>query len=229
MGNIQQVRVIFLTGLFLPFLTMTTAYASGGGGHEGPNWFDFTWRVVNFLILVGVLYWLFPRLYHTKLWSTKLANYHFWIGLLGMMFYLLPIYVSGVTQGLMWKQFTGDGFLLDLAELIGALGQRRVEVRDELVGAGDRTEGRDRTDHRAARSVDEAAAGVGDQDRQQVVDHRADDRGQIRVRGPADRDEERGEDAPRDQGGDVRHDHAGHERADALDGDARAGLARRVR
>jgi len=37
---------------------MTTAYASGGGGHEGPNWFDFTWRVVNFLILVGVLYWL---------------------------------------------------------------------------------------------------------------------------------------------------------------------------
>ena len=58
MGNIQQVRVIFLTGLFLPFLTMTTAYASGGGGHEGPNWFDFTWRVVNFLILVGVLYWL---------------------------------------------------------------------------------------------------------------------------------------------------------------------------
>jgi len=58
MGDIQRVRVIFLTGLFLPFLTMTTAYASGGGGHEGPNWFDFTWRVVNFLILVGVLYWL---------------------------------------------------------------------------------------------------------------------------------------------------------------------------
>ncbi len=58
MGDTQRVRVIFLTGLFLPFLTMTTAYASGGGGHEGPNWFDFTWRVVNFLILVGVLYWL---------------------------------------------------------------------------------------------------------------------------------------------------------------------------
>lgn len=58
LGNTQRVRVIFLTGLFLPFLTMTTAYASGGGGHEGPNWFDFTWRVVNFLILVGVLYWL---------------------------------------------------------------------------------------------------------------------------------------------------------------------------
>ena len=58
MGDTQRVRVVFLTGLLFPFLTMTTAYASGGGGHEGPNWFDFTWRVVNFLILVGVLYWL---------------------------------------------------------------------------------------------------------------------------------------------------------------------------
>ncbi len=45
------------------------------------------------------------------MWSTKLANYHFWIGLLGMMFYAIPIYVAGVTEGLMWKQFTKDGFL----------------------------------------------------------------------------------------------------------------------
>jgi cytochrome c oxidase cbb3-type subunit I/II len=58
-----------------------------------------------------MLYWLFPRLYKTKLWSTKLANYHFWIALLGMMFYVVPMYVSGVTQGLMWKQFSPDGFL----------------------------------------------------------------------------------------------------------------------
>ncbi len=59
MGDTQRVRIIFLTGLFFSFLMMTAAaYASGGGGHEGPNWFDFIWRVVNFLILVGVLYWL---------------------------------------------------------------------------------------------------------------------------------------------------------------------------
>jgi cytochrome c oxidase cbb3-type subunit I/II len=65
----------------------------------------------NGFLTFSVLYWLFPRLYNTKLWSTKLANYHFWIGLLGMMFYVVPIYVSGVTQGLMWKQFTAEGFL----------------------------------------------------------------------------------------------------------------------
>ena len=42
-----------------------------------------------------MLYWLFPRLYNTKLWSTKLANYHFWIGPLGMMFYVVPMYWAG--------------------------------------------------------------------------------------------------------------------------------------
>ncbi len=65
----------------------------------------------NGFLTFSVLYWLIPRLYNTKLWSIKLANYHFWIGLLGMMFYVVPMYASGVTQGLMWKQFNQDGFL----------------------------------------------------------------------------------------------------------------------
>ncbi|MGA2176909.1 MAG: cytochrome-c oxidase, cbb3-type subunit I [Verrucomicrobiota bacterium] len=65
----------------------------------------------NGLLTFSVLYWLFPRLYNTKLWSVKLANYHFWIALLGMMFYVIPMYVSGITAGMMWKQFTGEGFL----------------------------------------------------------------------------------------------------------------------
>jgi cytochrome c oxidase cbb3-type subunit I/II len=65
----------------------------------------------NGFLTFSLLYWLFPKLYNTKLWSTKLANYHFWIALLGMMFYVVPMYTSGVTQGLMWKQFTKDGFL----------------------------------------------------------------------------------------------------------------------
>ncbi len=65
----------------------------------------------NGFLTFSVLYWLFPRLYNTKLWSIKLANYHFWIGLLGMVFYVVPIYVAGVTEGMMWKQFNKDGFL----------------------------------------------------------------------------------------------------------------------
>ena len=65
----------------------------------------------NGFLTFSMLYYLFPRLYNTKLWSTKLANYHFWIGMLGILFYVIPIYVAGVTEGLMWKQFNKDGFL----------------------------------------------------------------------------------------------------------------------
>jgi len=65
----------------------------------------------NGFLTFSMLYYLFPRLYNTKLWSTKLANYHFWIGTLGIVFYLIPIYVAGLTEGLMWKQFNKDGFL----------------------------------------------------------------------------------------------------------------------
>ncbi|MGA2749078.1 MAG: cytochrome-c oxidase, cbb3-type subunit I [Verrucomicrobiota bacterium] len=65
----------------------------------------------NGLLTFSMLYWLFPRLYNTKLWSVKLANYHFWIALLGMAFYVIPMYISGITAGMMWKQFTSDGFL----------------------------------------------------------------------------------------------------------------------
>ncbi|MEW6305294.1 MAG: cytochrome-c oxidase, cbb3-type subunit I [Verrucomicrobiota bacterium] len=65
----------------------------------------------NGFLTFSLLYWLFPRLYNTKLWSVKLANWHFWIALLGMMFYVVPMYWSGVTQGMMWKQFTKEGFM----------------------------------------------------------------------------------------------------------------------
>ena len=65
----------------------------------------------NGMLTFSVLYWLMPRLYNTKLYSIKMANYHFWIALLGMMFYVVPMYIAGITEGMMWKQFTPDGFL----------------------------------------------------------------------------------------------------------------------
>lgn len=58
--NGQAISAFFLFGL-LGFLIPLTAHASGGGSGEGPSWFDFTWRVVNFLILAGVLYWLLAK------------------------------------------------------------------------------------------------------------------------------------------------------------------------
>jgi cytochrome c oxidase cbb3-type subunit I/II len=66
----------------------------------------------NGMLTFGMIYWLVPRLYNTKLYSTKLANIHFWIATLAIVFYAVPLYIGGITQALMWKQFTPDGFLL---------------------------------------------------------------------------------------------------------------------
>ncbi len=65
----------------------------------------------NGFMTFGILYWLIPRIFNTKLHSVKLANSHFWIGTLGILFYSIPLYWGAVTQALMWKEFTADGFL----------------------------------------------------------------------------------------------------------------------
>ncbi|QCR24951.1 cytochrome C oxidase Cbb3 [Pontibacter sp. SGAir0037] len=65
----------------------------------------------NGFLTFALLYWLFPRLYNVKLHSKKLANAHFWLGTLGILFYAIPMYWAGFTQGLMWKQFTAEGTL----------------------------------------------------------------------------------------------------------------------
>jgi F-type H+-transporting ATPase subunit b len=55
-------ELIGALSLFVLLFTLTAAYASGGGGgSEGPSWFNFTWRAVNFFILTGVLYWLLAK------------------------------------------------------------------------------------------------------------------------------------------------------------------------
>jgi len=65
----------------------------------------------NGMMAFGMIYWLIPRLYNTKLWSVKLANTHFWIATLGMLFFSIPLYFAGFTQALMWKEFTAEGYL----------------------------------------------------------------------------------------------------------------------
>lgn len=65
----------------------------------------------NGFLTFGILYWLIPRIYRTSLYSKKLVAFHFWIGTLGIIFYAVPLYFAGFTQGLMWKEFTEDGML----------------------------------------------------------------------------------------------------------------------
>ena len=66
----------------------------------------------NGFMTFGMIYWIIPRITKTKLYSEKLANFHFWIGTLGVILYTLPMYVAGFVQSLMWKQFNEDGTLV---------------------------------------------------------------------------------------------------------------------
>ena len=65
----------------------------------------------NGFMTFGMIYWLLPRLFQTKLHSTKLAEAHFWFATFGMILYAVAIYSAGLTQGLMWRAFDHTGRL----------------------------------------------------------------------------------------------------------------------
>jgi cytochrome c oxidase cbb3-type subunit I/II len=66
----------------------------------------------NGMLTFGILYWLIPRIFQTKLHSLKIANTHFWLGTLGIIFYAIPLYWAAIVQNIMWRAFTPDGFLV---------------------------------------------------------------------------------------------------------------------
>jgi cytochrome c oxidase cbb3-type subunit I/II len=59
----------------------------------------------------AMLYYIVPRMYGTTLYSRRLADAHFWLATLGILFYAIPLYVGGITQSLMWREFTAEGTL----------------------------------------------------------------------------------------------------------------------
>jgi cytochrome c oxidase cbb3-type subunit I/II len=66
----------------------------------------------NGFMAAGMFYWMVPRLYGTKLYSPKLANAHFYIGTVGILLYVVAMWVSGISQGMMWRAFTPSGGLM---------------------------------------------------------------------------------------------------------------------
>jgi len=78
----------------------------------------------NGFMTFGMIYWLARRLFQTgRLWSQKLATTHFWIGTIGILLYVIPIYAAGLTQGLMWRAFDATGSLMypDFVETVTRL------------------------------------------------------------------------------------------------------------
>ena len=95
----------------------------------------------NGFLTFGMIYYLVPKLFKTKLWSTKLANAHFWVGTLGIIMYALPMYVAGFVQASMWKQFNPDGtltygnFLETLNEIIPMYWMRAIGGTLFIIGS----------------------------------------------------------------------------------------------
>ena len=66
----------------------------------------------NGFMAAGMFYWMIPKLYGKELHSKRLADLHFWLGTFGILLYVISMWVSGVTQGLMWRALSPDGSLM---------------------------------------------------------------------------------------------------------------------
>ncbi len=77
----------------------------------------------NGFMAAGMFYWMVPRLYGRDLWSKKLADTHFWVGTFGILLYVVSMWVSGITQGLMWRATDAQGALVypNFVETVNAI------------------------------------------------------------------------------------------------------------
>ena len=59
----------------------------------------------------GAIYYMVPRLWRRPLYSTRLIEWHFWLASIGIILYVSAMWVSGISQGLMWRAYDAFGFL----------------------------------------------------------------------------------------------------------------------
>jgi len=65
------------------------------------------------MISFGAIYFLTPRLWNRdRLYSLRLVNWHFWLATIGIVIYASAMWVSGIMQGLMWREYDQEGFLV---------------------------------------------------------------------------------------------------------------------
>jgi len=63
------------------------------------------------MISFGSLYHMIPRLWKTEMYSVRLINTHFWLATIGVLLYITAMWISGISQGLMWRAFDDFGNL----------------------------------------------------------------------------------------------------------------------
>lgn len=68
----------------------------------------------NGMITFACLYFLIPRLWQReRMYSLRMINWHFWLATAGIVFYAASMWVAGITQGLMWREYGSDGYLVN--------------------------------------------------------------------------------------------------------------------
>ena len=68
----------------------------------------------NGMITFGALYFLTPRLWNRdSLYSLKLVSWHFWLATIGIVLYASSMWVTGIMEGLMWREVDANGFLVN--------------------------------------------------------------------------------------------------------------------
>ena len=90
----------------------------------------------NGFLAAGMFYWLAPRLWNTKLYSTAMANAHFWMGMVGILLYVASMWVSGITQGLMLSATTEGGTILQYPNFLDTLQAIRPVMLFRAIGGG---------------------------------------------------------------------------------------------
>jgi cytochrome c oxidase cbb3-type subunit I/II len=56
----------------------------------------------NGLLAFGMIYYLVPKLWKTEIYRKDWVNTHFWLATLGIVLYVVSMWVAGITQGMMW-------------------------------------------------------------------------------------------------------------------------------
>lgn len=68
----------------------------------------------NGMITFGALYFLVPRLWHRDgLYSLRMVSWHFWLATIGIVLYAASMWVTGIMEGLMWREVDAQGFLVN--------------------------------------------------------------------------------------------------------------------
>ncbi|MDQ4420914.1 cytochrome-c oxidase, cbb3-type subunit I [Sphingobium sp. DEHP117] len=77
----------------------------------------------NGMITFAALYYLTPRLWNRqRLYSLRMVNWHFWLSTVGIVLYAASMWVAGIMQGLMWREYGADGYLVySFAEVVAAM------------------------------------------------------------------------------------------------------------